>query len=104
LIRNLEFEIEDQNLESRTPNPEPENDCGKNLHESQSQAGAEIQGAHAQPVLAVRSFARLFAEVPALPLVFPRLGSRRGNSRSDQVELVIRMTSYELRIANEEAV
>jgi hypothetical protein len=69
------------------------------LYESQSQAGAQVCGARAQPMSALRTFARILPEISALPPLFPQSGACRGNPGSDQIELVNRLTIYDLRLA-----
>lgn len=71
--------------------------CGKNLYDGQGQADAKISGAGAQPVPALRTIARIFPEIPALPPLFPDSGPVGGNPGSDQVELVSSLTIDDLR-------
>jgi hypothetical protein len=81
-------------------NLESESKSGKKLHESQSQADAEIHGARTQPVPAVWSFARILPEVPALPPLFPYISAFWGNPRSNQIELVVAIADCGLQIAD----
>ncbi len=79
--------------------------CGKNLYESQSQAGAKVYGAHAQSLSALWTFARILPKIPALPPLFPFSGVGGGNTRSNQIELVrmiddLRLTTDDWRQAS----
>jgi hypothetical protein len=67
------------------------------LHESQGKASAKIFGAHAQSVSALRTFARILPEISALPPLFSLAGAGRGNTWSNQIELV--GTIYDMQLA-----
>jgi hypothetical protein len=74
--------------------------CGKKLYESQGQASAQIFGASAQSVFALRTFARILPEISALPPLFPLACTGRGNTRSNQIELV--STIYDMQLTMRE--
>jgi hypothetical protein len=62
--------------------------CGKDKHDRQGQAQAEVFGAPLQPVPALRSSSRILEEVPVVPDMLSQSGAERRNPRSDQIELV----------------
>jgi len=69
------------------------------LHESKGQKNAEVQGAVAQPVPALRTFAWLFTEIPAVPPLFQESGTGGRDTGSDKIELVGAIDGFRLTIA-----